>query len=358
MPTTVPYIPETITVHLGLPDSDAPNVTVPFREYIYNVASSEIYPTWEEAALRANILAIISYALNRVYTEYYPSRGYDFNITNTTAYDQKFIEGRNYFENIIRLTDELFGSYLRREGFTEPLAASFCNGTTTTCPGLSQWGSQELAQQGLSAIEILERYYGENIELVTDAPIRGFTASYPGTPLRLGSAGSDVVVVQASLNQIAQNYPAIPTVSPVDGIFGPQTERSVKEFQRIFNLTPDGIVGKATWYKLVQLYVAVRQLNELTSQGQQFAAVSPVYTGLLAEGSSGKGVTELQLLLGILAEYEESIPPLTATGFFDEATKTAVQAFQRSEGLPVTGIVGEATWNALYRRWQGIEAAK
>ena len=357
MPPVLPYVPQQITVHLGAPSSNARNVTVSFSDYVKNAASSEIYPTWDESALRANILAIVSFALNRIYTEFYRSRGYDFDITSSTAYDQAFVEGRSFFENISRLVDELFNDYLRRPGFVEPLAAKFCNGTTVTCEGLSQWGSQNLAQQGYNSTQIIRSYYGD-VETVLNAPVRGITSSYPGTPLRLGSAGSDVVVVQASLNQIAQNYPAIPTVSPVDGIFGPQTERSVKEFQRIFNLTPDGIVGKATWYKLVQLYVAVRQLNELTSQGQQFAEVAPVYTGLLAEGSSGKGVTELQLLLGILAEYEESIPPLTATGFFDEATKTAVQAFQRSEGLPVTGIVGEATWNALYRRWQGIEAAK
>lgn len=358
MATTMPYIPENITVHLGLPDSDAPNVTVPFREYIYNVASSEIYPTWEDAALRANILAIMSYALNRVYTEYYPSRGYDFNITSTTALDQKFIEGRNYFENVVKLTDELFGSYLRRNGFMEPLAASFCNGTTSTCEGLSQWGSQELARQGLSATEILQRYYGNNIELVTDAPVQNYTESYPGSPLRTGSVGRDVVIIQASINQIAENYPAIPKVSPVDGIFGPQTERAVRSFQQIFQLTPDGIVGRATWYKLVQLYVAVRQLNELRSKGQTVAEVAPVYTGLLSEGSSGNAVSILQTLLGIVAQYDSGIPPVTATGFFDTGTRQAVLAFQRSAGLPTTGIVGEATWNALYRRYQGIEASE
>jgi len=357
MPPAVPYIPTNITVHLGLPDSDAPNVTVPFREYVYNVASSEIYPTWNESAIRANILAIISYALNRVYTEYYPSRGYNFNITSTTAYDQKFIEGRNYFDTVVRITDEIFNDYIRRKGFTEPLAASFCNGTTATCSGMSQWGSQELAQEGLNSLEILRRYYGDDIELVVDAPIQDFATSYPGTPLRLGSTGPNVVVIQASLNQVAEDYPAIPKINPVDGIFGPETEQSIRKFQEVFQLTPDGIVGKATWYKLVQLYVAIRQLNELTSEGQQYISVNPAYQNVLAEGASGTGVTYVQYLLGILAQYFPEIPPVSVTGYFDAATRASVIGFQRFVGLPVTGVVGEATWNALYDRYTGIEAS-
>lgn len=170
MVTVTPYIPAQITVHLGPPTASAANVTVSFADYVKNVASSEIYPTWEDSALVANILAIISFALNRVYTEFYRSRGYDFDITSSTAIDQKFINGRNIFENVGRLVDELFNTYLRRQGFVEPLAAKFCNGTTVTCDGLSQWGSQELAQQGLSSVEILRRYYGEDIEIVRNAP--------------------------------------------------------------------------------------------------------------------------------------------------------------------------------------------
>ena len=179
MPAVTPYIPEYITVHLGSPSSNAANVTVSFSDYVKNVASSEIYPTWDESALRANILAIVSYALNRVYTEFYRSRGYDFEITNNTAFDQAFVSGRSYFENISRLVDELFNDYLRRPGFVEPLAAKFCNGTTVTCQGLSQWGSQNLARQGYSYDQILRSYYG-NVEIVPNAPIRGITASYPG----------------------------------------------------------------------------------------------------------------------------------------------------------------------------------
>ena len=275
----LPYVPRTITVHLGLPDQWAENVTVSFPDYVKNVASSEIYPTWEPAAIRANILAIISFALNRVYTEFYPSRGYNFQITSTTQYDQKFIRGRNIFENISQMVDEIFNDYIRRQGFVEPLAAKFCNGTTSTCDGLSQWGSQELAQEGANSMEILRHYYGDNIELVVDAPIQDLTDSYPGTPLRLGSVGRDVVIVQAMLNRISQNYPAIPKISPATGVFGEDTRSAVTTFQRIFNLTPDGIVGKATWYKLVYIHSGILQLAELVSQGQTFVTVQYQFSG-------------------------------------------------------------------------------
>ena len=196
MPVIVlPYIPSTITVHLGLPDQWAENVTVSFPDYVKNVASSEIYPTWELSAIRANVLAIISFALNRVYTEFYPSRGYNFQITNTTAYDQKFIRGRSFFQSISAVVDEIFNDYIRRQGFVEPLSAKFCNGTTSTCDGLSQWGSQEMAQTGYNSMEILRHYYGDDIELVVNAPIQDITQSYPGSPLRLGSVGEEVAVV-------------------------------------------------------------------------------------------------------------------------------------------------------------------
>ncbi len=272
MPTVTPYIPQRITVHLGAPDSNARNVTVNFVDYVKNVASSEIYPTWDESALRANIYAIVSFALNRVYTEFYRSRGYDFDITNSTAYDQFFVNGRSYFTNVAQIVDDLFNDYLRRPGFVEPLAAKFCNGTTVTCEGLSQWGSQSLAQQGYTAPQILRSYYG-NVEIVNNAPIRGITSSYPGTPLRRGTSGPSVVTTQVMLNRISQSYPAIPKISMVDGIFGAQTEAAVRKFQEIFNLDVDGIVGRATWYAMVRLYTAVTSLSELRSQGQRFMPI-------------------------------------------------------------------------------------
>ena len=354
MPTVIPFIPQQITVHLGPPSSDAANVTVSFSDYVKNVASSEIYPTWEESALRANILAITSFALNRVYTEFYRSRGYDFDITNSTAYDQYFVNGRSYFDNISRLVDELFNDYLRRPGFVEPLAAKFCNGTTVTCQGLSQWGSQNLARQGYSADRILRSYYG-NVETVVNAPIRGNTQSYPGTPLRVGSSGPNVVVVQVSLNRIAQNYPAIPKVPAVDGIFGSQTETSVKAFQRIFGLTPDGIVGPGTWYELVRLYTAVNNLSELRSQGQQFYAINWSAPNALQAGSTGDKVRQLQYMLSVLSSFIPEIPPLSVDGIYGSATRAAVLAAQRRFRLPETGTVDTATWNRIYDQFSGIE---
>lgn len=354
MPTVIPFIPERITVHLGSPTSDAKNVTVSFSDYVKNVASSEIYPTWDESALRANILAIVSFALNRVYTEFYRSRGYDFDITNSTAIDQYFVYGRSFFENISRLVDELFNDYLRRPSFVEPLAAKFCNGTTVTCEGLSQWGSQNLAQQGYNSNQILRNYYGD-IETVRNAPIRGISSSYPGTPLRRGSSGPNVVIIQTELNRISQNYPAIPKVNPVDGIFGPRTEAAVRVFQGIFGLAQDGIVGKETWYALVRLYTAVNALAELRSLGQQFYNINWAPPGSLSVGDSGEKVRLLQYMLSVLAAHISTIPPLSVDGIYGQQTKNAVLAAQRRFGLPETGSVGAQTWDAIYNQYSGIE---
>lgn len=354
MPTVTPFVPEQITVHLGTPSSNAPNVTVSFSDYVKNVASSEIYPTWDESALRANILAIVSFALNRVYTEFYRSRGYDYDITNSTAFDQYFVEGRSYFENISRLVDELFNDYLRRPGFVEPLAAKFCNGTTVTCEGLSQWGSEFLAQQGYNSDQIIRSYYGD-VETVVNAPVRGNSPSYPGTPLRVGSSGPNVVVVQTELNRISQNYPAIPKVPTVDGIYGSRTEAAVRKFQEIFNLTPDGIVGKATWYALVRLYTAVTSLGELRSLGQQFYAINWSPPGGLQPGDTGEKVRLLQYMLSVLSEYIPEIPPVTIDGIYGSATRAAVLAAQRRFRLPETGTVGTQTWNEIYDQYSGIE---
>ena len=354
MPTVIPFVPQTITVHLGPPDANVANVTVPFSDYVKNVASSEIYPTWDEAALRANIYAIVSFALNRVYTEFYRSRGYDFDITSSTAIDQFFVNGRSYFENISQIVDELFNDYLRRPGFVEPLASKFCNGTTVTCEGLSQWGSQNLANQGYTAPQILRSYYG-NVEIVNNAPVRGVTSSYPGTPLRRGSSGPNVVVIQVELNRISQNYPAIPKLSPVDGIFGSRTEAAVRKFQEIFGLSVDGIVGKATWYALVRLYTAVTQLSELRSQGQRFYSISWEYPNSPQLGSSGEKVRHLQYMLAVLAAYIPEIPSVNVDGIFGKQTLEAVLAAQRYFDLPRTGIVNASTWEEIYDQYSGIE---
>ena len=358
MPTTpiTPYVPQSITVHLGPPGADAENVTVSFPDYVKNVASSEIYPTWEAAAIRANVLAIISFALNRVYTEYYPSRGYPFNITSSTAYDQKFIKGRSIFENISEIVDTIFNSYIRRIGFVEPLAAKFCNGTTTTCDGLSQWGSQAMAEQGADSITILRSYYGDNIEIVTNAPVMGIRYSYPGAPVRLGDRGEAVLRIQTMLNRISRDYPAIPKVQPVDGIFGESTEQAVIKFQQIFSLTPDGIVGSATWYKLVFLYVGVLDLAELVSEGQTFYAnaIPLEFSDVVAPGDTGEEVRVIQYLLSVVSEFYSNVPPVAVDGVYGPATRQAVLAVQQMAGLPQDGVVGEQTWQALYRLYAGI----
>lgn len=354
MATVLPYVPQRITVHLGTPNSNAENVTVSFSDYVKNVTSSEIYPTWDESALRANILAITSFALNRVYTEFYRSRGYDFDITNSTAYDQYFVNGRSFFDNVSRLVDELFNDYLRRPGFVEPLAAKFCNGTTVTCEGLSQWGSQNLAEQGFDSTEILRNYYGD-VEIVANAPIQGITISYPGRLLRRGTTGPGVVTVQTELNRISQSYPAIPKIPVVDGIFGSRTEAAVRKFQEVFNLTPDGIVGPATWYALVRIYVAVTRLAELRSEGQRFYANSWATTDPIEQGDRGIKVEHLQYMLSVLSAYIPEIPPLAVDGIFGTATRAAVIAAQRRFGLPQTGIVDFDTWDEIYDQFSGIE---
>lgn len=348
-----PYIPDFITVHMGSPTSNAENVTVRFIDYIKNVASSEIYPTWDEDALRANILAQISYALNRVYTEYYPSRGYPFQITSTTAVDQKFIKGRSFFEPIERIVDDIFDSYLRRIGNIEPLAAKFCNGTTSTCDGLSQWGSEDLAQQGYDSMGILNFYYGDNIERVDNAPIQSIQYSYPGYPLRQGTRGPEIVLLQSSLNRISQDYPAIPKIWPLDGVFGPNTYNAVKKFQEVFNLTSDGVVGKATWYKAVSLFVAVTRLSELVAEGQQLFSISYQEPDNLTLGDDSDQVMALQYGLSILAEFNNAIPFVTVDGIFGLGTQRAVLAYQGQVGLPETGRVSQPTWDALLRDLEG-----
>ena len=354
MATVIPYIPQRITVHLGAPSSDAENVTVNFVDYVKNVACSEIYPTWEESALQANILAIVSFALNRVYTEFYRSRGYNFDITNSTAYDQYFVNGRSFFENVAQIVDELFNDYLRRPGFVEPLAAKFCNGTTAKCEGLSQWGSQNLALQGYNSVQIIKSYYG-NVEIVNNAPVRGITASYPGSPLRRGTTGPSVVTLQVMLNRISQSYPAIPKLAQVDGIFGARTEASVRKFQEVFNLLVDGIVGRATWYALVRYYIAVTRMAELRSQGQKYYNNSWATTDPINQGDRGIKVEHLQYMLSVLAEYIPEIPDIAIDGIFGPATRNAVIAAQRRFGLPQTGIVNFETWDEIYDQFSGIE---
>lgn len=349
-----PTVPETVTVHLAAPDTAADNITVTFPDYIKNVASSEIYPTWPDAAIRANIYAQISFALNRIYTEYYPSRGYAFDITADTSIDQSFVRGRDIFENISAIVDELFNHYLRRQGSIEPLFAQYCNGTTTICEGMSQWGTVPLAEEGLTPIEILRSFYGEDIEIVRDAPVDGITASLPSASLRLSSSGNDVLSVQIRLNRISNNYPAIPKINDPQGFFDRPTQDAVLAFQEIFDLAADGIVGKSTWYRIQYIYNSVKRLNELDSEGLRAEELANRFPGLLAEGDSGIYVKDVQYLLELVGQYEDSVPPVSADGIFGSGTAAAVRSFQRTYGLNETGEIDEETYRVLYEVYTGI----
>ena len=344
-----PIIPEFITVHLGSPDSSAKNVTVPFIDYVKYVASSEIYPTWPENALRANIYAIISYALNRVYTEYYRTRGYDFDITNTTQFDQAFVPDREIFENIGYIVDDIFNDYVVRQGNIQPLFTAFCNGTTSTCAGLSQWGTVNLAEQGLTPFSILQNYYGEDIGIVENAPVGFTTESYPGVPLRVGDAGNNVRILQVQLNRISQNYPAIPKIANANGIFGVDTEAAVRKFQEVFNLNQTGEVDKSTWYRIKQYYNGVKSLADLVSEGVTIAEATVPFANEVSEGMSGVPVTTVQYYLSIIAYFNNTLEPVPRSGTFGPETVQAVERFQEFYGLPVTGVVDTATWNTITR---------
>lgn len=257
-------IPEYIVVHDGPPaDSRAQNYYVRYKDYIKNVASSEIYATWPDATLRANILAIMSFTMNRVFTEWYRNKSYNFTITSSTAYDQKWSYGRTIYDTISRVVDEMFENFLSRPNVIQPILTQYCNGTTVTCPNwLSQWGSKYLGDQGYSAIQILRNYYGSNIYIDTAEEISGIPSSWPGYDLSVGSSGSKVRQMQQQLNRIHQNYPAIPTVT-ADGIFGPSTKAAVQKFQSVFGLPATGVVDYPTWYKISEIYVAVSRIAEL-----------------------------------------------------------------------------------------------
>ncbi len=347
-------IPNPITVHLGTPASSASNVQVSFPDYVKNVASSEIYPTWPTAALTANIYAIITFALNRVYTEWYKSRGYNFDITNSTAYDQYFVYGRPIYDSISRIVDKIFNEYVRRQGQLAPYFTSFCNGTTSTCQGMSQWGTVTLANRGLTPLEILRSYYPNDVEIAETNIITNVLSSYPGTPLKVGSTGLDVQTIQTYLNRIRKNYPAIPAITDETGVFQNSTRDAVRKFQSIFDLATDGIVGKSTWYKLSSLYAAVTRLAELDSEGTTLGIGTVPPSVVLRQGQRGQDVITLQYLLNVISEYYPSVPAPAQDGIFGNETRRAVVAFQQTMRLDPDGFVGPLTWKALYETYQGI----
>jgi peptidoglycan hydrolase-like protein with peptidoglycan-binding domain len=346
-------IPSAITVHLGAPDEAAENVTLPFLDYVKNVASSELYPTWPETALRANIYAIVSTALNRIFTEWYRAQGYNFDITSDTSVDQAFVLNRGIFDSISVLADELFDSYITREGQIEPLYAQFCDGRVTWCPGLLQWGTVSLAEEGYTPYEILQYYYGTDINIQTDTPIAVAGETYPGFPLRLGDNNPYVLLMQIYLNTIGVNFPAIPRIPNPTGTFNEITQEAVTAFQNVFDLPATGIIDKATWYRIRRIYVAVTQLAELTSQGIIISEI-PEFTPTPGPAEVVPRVQAVQYFLNVLSVYYNSIPSVDINGVLDTHTRTSLMEFQRTFNLPITGLVDEQTWNTMFNAVSGI----
>lgn len=354
MEINTPVIPETITVHLGSPSEKAKNITVPFAEYIKNVASNEIYPTWPTDAIKANVLAQISFALNRVYNEWYPSQGYDFDITSNPKYDQTFKENSQFYDSIVTIVDDIFNNYVARTDSVQPLYAQYCDGKIVTCDGLSQWGSVRLAKDGLSPLEILSYYYGSNIKLIYNAPISDNIVSYPGVPIKLGAAGNYVRTLKIQLNRIRKNYPALPLITNETPFFTVDMESSVKKFQEIFNLPVTGIVDKATWYKIKYIYNSVKQVASLYSEGISEDEAELAFQSSIKKGDSGNEVDTLNYLISIIAYLDPNIPFLDTGHDFSENTEKMVIAFQKQKGLDPNGIVDQKTWVAIITAYRNI----
>ncbi|MCL2212414.1 MAG: peptidoglycan-binding protein, partial [Oscillospiraceae bacterium] len=340
-------IPEFITVHLGRFNQPARNIQVPFAEYIKNVASSEIFPTWPDASLEANIRAIINFALNRVYTGWYRIQGFNFDITNSTATDMAFIEGRNIFDTIGPVVDRVMGEYLRRPQSFEPFFTEFCDGRQVSCPGMSQWGTVTLANQGRTAMQILRHYYPSDL-MIDTAPYAPIVESFPGVNLSQGMQSRDVELMQRFLNRIRRNFPLIPLIANPNGVYGADTAAAVRTFQQIFNLPQTGIIDRATWNRISFIFTAVTDLAELTSEGDTVTVGTTPPNITIQEGSSGGLVARLQTMLSFIGECYHEIPRLRADGVFGPATANAVREFQRTFELPVTGVVDPATWSRIY----------
>ena len=309
--------------------------------------------SWPEEALRANIIAQVSLALNRIWTEWYPSRGYSFNITGSPGYDQAYVNGRTVFAVMERLTAELFNTFVQRSGDAEPYFTEYCDGKTVTCPGMKQWGTVDRAREGLNALQILRYYYGNRVQLVTTNNIAAIPSSYPGSPLRRGSTGTNVRILQKQLSRIAKDYPSFGKPA-VTGTFDEATENSVKKCQKQFGLTADGIVGKATWYKISYIYVSIKDLAELTSEGETAEGIQSAggWPGtVLRRGSTGSSVEQVQFWLSDLAQFDSSLVRVSVDGSYGAATERAVRAFQQKQNLTADGVVGQTTWNALYAAW-------
>jgi peptidoglycan hydrolase-like protein with peptidoglycan-binding domain len=347
--------PAYITVHIGYYTDGGKNVTVPFRDYIKNVACSEICPNWHEAALYANIYCQISYALNRIYTIWYRSRGYSFDITNNTRTDQYYVEGREIFANVAAVADKIFDNYLKRYGRSEPYFSIYCNGTTSTCDGLSQWGSEYLAEEGYSAMDIIHYYYPKDMELAVASEISYNNDTYPGYLLAEGMDDGNVQILQDYLNRISADFPLIPKIPSPNGYFDSATKAAVKKFQEIFGLTADGLVGKSTWYEISRIYVAVKHLAELDSEGERIGIGKTPPTAWLTTGAKNEHVVELQFIINYISQFYNSIPSVVEDASYGQTTKDAVTAFQKAFGLSATGNVDAATWQKLYEVYWSLQ---
>ena len=349
-----PIIPNTITVHLGKPDEAAKDITINWNDYISNVAASEIYPTWPKTAIEANVYAIISFALNRIYNEWYRSKGYNFDITASPIYDQKYTENKGTYENINNIVANIFNNYVVKGSQIQPYFTKYCDGRKTTCNGLSQWGTVSLANQGKSALEILKYYYGNDIGIVYDAPVGDNTIGYPGYSISLGAAGNPVLAIQRDLRRIRKNYPAIPNIDNELGIYDEETVNAVKEFQKIFNLPITGIVDKATWYKIKYIYNSVKKLSDLYSEGISKDEATFLYADEIKYGDTGIEVDYIHYYLDALAFLDNDIPRLKLNSVYNNNSIMMVKAFQKKYNLPVTGIFTYSDWLVLQNAYNKI----
>lgn len=354
MAVRYPIVPNNITIHLGAPEEAARNITVPFTDYISNVAASELYPTWPRNALVANIYAIISFAMNRIYNEWYKSKGYNFDITSSPVYDQAYKEGRSTYENIDNIVGEIFNNYVVKGNQIQPYFTTYCDGRLKICNGLSQWGTVTLANQGKTPLQILQYYYGSDIKIKYDAPVGDNTEGYPGYPVGLGEAGNPVLLIQRDLRRIRNNYPAIPNITNTIGVYDDETRDAVKKFQSIFNLPETGTVDKATWYKIKYVYNSVKKLSELRTEGLTKDEITFLYDDELEYGDTGIQVEFIHYYLDALAFLDKDIPRLKTNSIYSDNTVTMVKAFQSKYGLPVTGKFTYKDWQVLKANYDKI----
>lgn len=341
----VPLIPKEITVHLGAPNEPAENVTVPFPDYIKNVASGIIYPTWPQSAVWAIIYVITTFTLYRIYSNWYRNQGYDFDITSLEEFDQSYVPGRTIYKNISLAVGTTFNNYLVKRGQNVPAFTPICYRDDIECNGLEEWQAVQLAAQGYSLYDIIKYFFGNDIDIVTDVPVNANFNSYPLYWLKPGSFGNNVGILQYELNQVANNYPSIPKISDPNGLFGEDTVAAVKALQGIFNLSVDGIVGPETWYTLKYAYESVKGI-------EQEALVQ--FKDSLKEGDQNILVKSLQYYLRLIGCYFPDLPMIDITGFYGPETTAATLAFQTKYGLPQTGIVDLKTWEEINQIYKSV----